>query len=549
MKLRAIRGKKNILLVAFTISNYMKNKDEKRSFSITGIKLRKNDWNRFRIIIAATLFGFLTTTTAVIFKYYGQNIFIVLLIASLISFVWLLVEWINRKGDYDFFDIKQKKRNIRIREGLWRGLFWLLVPVSIFSLNWWQESNNNMIAMLVFSISALSLIICWIFLYKQRKRAKFLWTEPKSGKITKFGFLHSSMTFLLGIVALQTGLNLVYGLFAVLFSLIIVSMILSRMNFIKLEITRKIPTELFALTPTEITTVIRNKKRFISVYSIWMEEAWPPELEYPEKLPSAYALQIGAGDAQKLKYDITFPRRGVFNFMGFTFATRFPFSMFTYYHYLKQNLDVIIFPRLVKLPQRLSIPDNNVLHHSNHFTMRQNRDTGDFRSLREYIPGVDDVRRIHWKTTARQQKPILREFELAKENSHMIVLELSKSSKLFERGIELAASLINEAFKNSIGFILVIPAIEMLIVTKPSRNEKNRAFNILAKLQGFENDKDSEKYCEKIDKHMLEINNFANPVSNVIILSIDGSECFQKWCSRNLEYFSNKLLYEINREK
>ena len=189
------------------------------------------------------------------------------------------------------------------------------------------------------------------------------------------------------------------------------------------------------------------------------------------------------------------------------------------------------------------------MHHSNHFTLRQNRDTGDFRSLREYIPGVDDVRRIHWKTTARQQKPILREFELAKENSHMIVLELSKSSKLFERGIELAASLINEAFKNSIGFILVIPAIEMLIVTKPSRNEKNRAFNILAKLQGFENDKDSEKYCEKIDKHMLEINNFANPVSNVIILSIDGSECFQKWCSRNLEYFSNKLLYEINREK
>ena len=526
----------------------MKNKDEKQSFSITGIKLRKSDWNRFRIIIAATLFGFLTTTTSVIFKYYGQNVFIILLICSVISLVWLFVEWNNRKGDYDFFDIKQKKRNIRLREGLWRGLFWLLVPVSIISLNWWQESKNNMMAMLLFSISAFSLIICWIFLYKQRKRAKFLWTEPKAGNITKFGFLHSAMTFLLGIIALQTGLNLVYGLFAVLFSLIVVSMVLSRMNFIKLEITRKIPSELFALTPTEITAVIKNKKRFISVYSIWMEEAWPPELEYPEKLPSAYALQIGSGEAKQLKYDITFPRRGVFNFLGFTFATRFPFSMFTYFHYLKQNLEVIIFPRMVRLPQRLNILDNNLFMHSNQFTLHQNRDAGDFRSLREYIPGVDDVRRIHWKTTARLQKPILREFELAKENSHMIVLELAKSGELFERGIELAASMINEAFKNSIGFILVIPAIEMLIVTKPSRAERNKAFNILAKLHGFENAKDSEKYCEKIDKNMLEIDDFANPVSNVIILSVDGSECFQKWCSRNLEYFSNKLKYEISHE-
>ncbi|MCD4657626.1 MAG: DUF58 domain-containing protein [Planctomycetes bacterium] len=526
----------------------MNNKDAKQSFSITGVKLRKNDWNRFRLIIAGTLFGFLTTTSAVIHIYYGLEILIILLYVSIISFVWLLVEWLNRKGDNDFFDIEQKKRNIKQREGLWRGLFWLLVPVSIISLNWWQESKNNMLAMLVFSISALSLILCWIFLFKQRKRSKFLWIEPKVGNITKFGFLHSTMTILLGIIAMQTGLNLVYGLFAVLFSLIIVSMFLSRMNFIKLEVTRKIPSELFALTPTEITSVIKNKKRLISVFSIWMEEAWPPELEYPEKLPSAYALQIGSGESKHLNYEITFPRRGVFNFMGFTFATRFPFSMFTYYHYLKQDQNVVIYPRLVKLPKMLTILDNNIRHHSNQFTMRQNRDTGDFRSLREYIQGVDDVRRIHWKTTARQQKPILREFELAKENSHLIVFEIANNGQLFERGIELATSLINEAYKNSIGFILVIPAKEILIALKSSRSERNKAFDILAKLQGFENEKDFEKYREEIDENMLEISDFANPVSNVIILSVDSSECFQQWCSRNLEYFNRKLKYEIARE-
>ena len=525
----------------------MNNREKNKSFSITGVVLRKEDWNRFRIVISAVLFGFMSSTSIYLHRVLPQEGLILLILLSALAFVWLVVEWINRKGDYDFFNLEKKRRNIRKREGYWRGVFWLLVPVSVLTMNWWMETRN-MVAALVFAIASLSLITSWVFLFRERKRSKYLWTDPKVGNITKFGLIHTVMTILLGMIAIQTGLNLIYGIFAVLLSLIIVSMLLSRVNFQKIEVIRRLPRELFAQTETEIEAVVTNKKNFISVFSIWMEEAWNPELELPEVLPSAYALRIGTGESKKLFYKITFPKRGIFKFFGFTFATRFPFSMFTYYHYLKQEQQAIIYPRLVQLPRRLNIIGNNSQHNMTQVNLLNNRDTGDFRSMREYIPGVDDVRRIHWKTTARLQKPILREFELAKENSHMIVLELSKDSERFERGIELAASMIDDAFRNSIGFILVVPTRFTVLENNPSRIDRNKCLDKLARLEGLTTDADYEKYCSNVDEHILEINKFAVPVSNVIILSVDNDDCFNNWCARNLGYFNNKIVYDVSKE-
>lgn len=54
-------------------------------------------------------------------------------------------------------------------------------------------------------------------------------------------------------------------------------------------------------------------------------------------------------------------------------------------------------------------------------------DVSELFDVRDYEPG-DDVRSIHWKLTAKQDKPILREFSQALNYSVILLVELTKAS-------------------------------------------------------------------------------------------------------------------------
>ena len=66
-----------------------------------------------------------------------------------------------------------------------------------------------------------------------------------------------------------------------------------------------------------------------------------------------------------------------------------------------------------------------------------------FHALRDYEPG-DDRRAVHWQSTARLGKLILRQYEETHRSHHLIVLDTSRSSwdrDSFEDGVSVAASL------------------------------------------------------------------------------------------------------------
>ena len=66
-----------------------------------------------------------------------------------------------------------------------------------------------------------------------------------------------------------------------------------------------------------------------------------------------------------------------------------------------------------------------------------------FHALRDYEPG-DDRRAVHWQSTARLGKLIVRQYEETHRSHHLIVLDTSRSSwdrESFEDGVSVAASL------------------------------------------------------------------------------------------------------------
>ena len=100
---------------------------------------------------------------------------------------------------------------------------------------------------------------------------------------------------------------------------------------------------------------------------------------------------------------------------------------------------VLVLPKLWQLsPLRAALGQEN--RKPSHSAAFISRPAEEFAGLREYLPG-DDLRRIHWPTTARTGRPVMRQFELPLQHRTTVLLDLMSSAS-FERSVSAAASVI-----------------------------------------------------------------------------------------------------------
>jgi uncharacterized protein (DUF58 family) len=109
---------------------------------------------------------------------------------------------------------------------------------------------------------------------------------------------------------------------------------------------------------------------------------------------------------------------------------------------------VLVLPRWEHVAVPGSGPDRGVL--GQHLRLRAlGRQGEEFRSLRDYVPG-DDLRRIHWRASARSDDLKVRETETQGLRTLAVVLDLvasSHSPESFERAISAAASVVLSALE------------------------------------------------------------------------------------------------------
>ncbi|WP_419841500.1 DUF58 domain-containing protein [Candidatus Poriferisodalis sp.] len=98
---------------------------------------------------------------------------------------------------------------------------------------------------------------------------------------------------------------------------------------------------------------------------------------------------------------------------------------------------VVVYPAIQALvPPRLARGTQALGHATDHHTLQ--RIGEDFYALRDYSAG-DDVRRIHWPSTARRGRPMVREDEAPRRRRVTIVLD-TRSAAYDEERFELAVS-------------------------------------------------------------------------------------------------------------
>ncbi|MGH7257919.1 MAG: DUF58 domain-containing protein [Nitrospiraceae bacterium] len=259
----------------------------------------------------------------------------------------------------------------------------------------------------------------------------------RSLRFTSEGTRFLIFTLAVGVAAVNTGNNLFYLLLAMMLSLIVMSGLLSEICLRRLEFRRQLPDYIFANSPVPVSLLVVNRKRYLPSFSLRFFDVVDGH-DIDRKMSLAHMAPCSS---ILVTYSLVARHRGIYRLTGLRAATPFPFGLFHKKTLIPLDTTTTVCPELTPLPAALS----QVLAALGQEQGLVRRGPGmALYNLREYQPG-DDSRAIHWMTTARTSKLMIKETEA--EDQQRVTIFLSLLSPVadednFEHAVSVTASLL-----------------------------------------------------------------------------------------------------------
>ncbi|MGE5839437.1 MAG: DUF58 domain-containing protein, partial [Deltaproteobacteria bacterium] len=178
-----------------------------------------------------------------------------------------------------------------------------------------------------------------------------------------------------------------------------------------------------------------------------------------------------------LRYFVTPQERGVFGFGDLDMRIEGPLRLIQRPIRVSASEEIRVLPCL----QALRYPELIAYRRrSRHWGLRQIRwrEKGrEFESLREYVEG-DDPRHIHWKASARLDRPIVQEYQPEKNQIVMIAVDagrlmgaVSEGKKKLDHALEATAHLAHAALAggDQVGFLAFAGRVLLFIPPRKTR--------------------------------------------------------------------------------
>ena len=243
-------------------------------------------------------------------------------------------------------------------------------------------------------------------------------------------------TLAVAVAAINTGNNLFYLLLAMMLSIILMSGIMAEYCLRRLEFHRHLPELVHVGEPMTATVVVANRKFRLPSFSLHFSDVTGDQ-EIDRGLT---VWQLMPGASQILSYPVMATRRGRLQFDGVRVGTSFPFGLFHKKAYYPLVGSVVVAP-MIRPVERTLLQGMTLFGQD--FSLPRKGHGSNLYNLRQYQAG-DDSRTIHWLSTARTSKLMIREMEAEDQRRVTLMLSLLaplSHEPLFEEAVSLTASM------------------------------------------------------------------------------------------------------------
>jgi uncharacterized protein (DUF58 family) len=187
------------------------------------------------------------------------------------------------------------------------------------------------------------------------------------------------------------------------------------------RVTRRVPPRAMAGEPVSVEVTLENNK---FVLSSWLMSVEDQISNGAERLESGVLFaRVPPRDRRHAHYQIRLMQRGRYAFGPTQMTTRFPLGLVERGLLFNAPDEILVHPRLGRLSsawKRKHLLASELVHRSE---LRRGAFDDEFHNIREYRWG-DNPRAIHWRTSARKNEIMMREFHQSRDQNLIVLLDL-----------------------------------------------------------------------------------------------------------------------------
>jgi uncharacterized protein (DUF58 family) len=262
--------------------------------------------------------------------------------------------------------------------------------------------------------------------------------------LTRRGWLLLAGAGLLAGFARLLGIQELYVIAAAAAALVIAAFVWVRLNVIRLAATREVhPPRVHAGSDSRVDLAVRNLGgRRTPVLSV------RDPFDEGRRLARFLLAPLRPGEMARAAYRLPTDRRGIYRIGALEIALADPFGLVASQADAAPATQLTVYPHvdiITPLPQTVGNDPYAGADHPNALGQAGE----DFYALRPYEVG-DDLRRVHWASTARRDELMIRQDELPWQGRVTVLLDVRRrvhSDETLERTVSAAASIISACWR------------------------------------------------------------------------------------------------------
>ena len=218
-------------------------------------------------------------------------------------------------------------------------------------------------------------------------------------RLTTTGVLAIALVLAAGVVAVNSGNNLLYLLVAGLLAALALSGLLGHRNLRRVGVRLIAPDEAWAGRPVSVRAELVNRRPLLPAFLLALGEK-------PEA-PAGTVLEIPPGEHAEVPLTLTFATRGVQPWPVCSVTSEFPFGLIRRGGLVRSPGLCLVYPSPLAVPWEIA----EAAEREGQVASRRDPGVGgDYRGPRDYVPG-DSLSRVQWKSWLRLRRLQTKEFE------------------------------------------------------------------------------------------------------------------------------------------